>query len=57
MSNINLRLWLRSSLNATTYLGLVIVALMWTGVVVNQHNDKTRFIESARKSGSNLARA
>jgi len=57
MSNINLRLWLRSLLNATTYLGLMIVALMWTGVVVNQHNDKTRFIESARKSGSNLARA
>jgi diguanylate cyclase (GGDEF)-like protein len=54
---INWRLWVSSSLNATTYLGLVIVALMWIGVVVNQHSDKTRFMESARESESNLARA
>src|ERR1700693_5637666 len=54
---INWRLWVSSSLNATTYLGLVIVALMWIGVVVNQHSEKTRFMESARESESNLARA
>ena len=57
MSNVNLRRWLRSSLNATTYLGIAIVVLIWTGLLWSQQVGRENFIQSAHENGDNLARA
>ena len=57
MDNIGLRLWQRSRLNATTYLGVAMIALIWVGLLWNQHTGRRNFVEAARENGSNLARA
>jgi len=57
MDNIGLRLWQRSALNATTYLGAAMIALIWVGLLWNQHTGRRNFVEAARENGSNLARA
>jgi diguanylate cyclase (GGDEF)-like protein len=51
------RLWLRSSLNPTTYFGLAMVVLMWAGVNLNAYSDEKNFIKTARENGGNLTRA
>jgi diguanylate cyclase (GGDEF)-like protein len=57
MNNVNLRRWLRSSLNATTFLGLGMVVLIWIGLLWSQSVGRENFIQSARENGDNLARA
>jgi diguanylate cyclase (GGDEF)-like protein len=57
MNNVNLRRWLRSSLNATTYLGLGMIVLIWIGLLWIQSVGRENFIQSARENGDNLARA
>jgi diguanylate cyclase (GGDEF)-like protein len=57
MGNFDWRLWLRSLRNATTYLGALIVALIWVGFVWNERADRNHALEVARENGANLARA
>jgi diguanylate cyclase (GGDEF)-like protein len=57
MNNVNLRRWLRSSLNATTYLGLGMIVLIWSALLWSQSVGRENFIQSARENGDNLARA
>jgi diguanylate cyclase (GGDEF)-like protein len=57
MNNVNLRRWLRSLRNATTYLGLGMVVLIWIGLLWSQQVGRENFIQAAQENGNNLARA
>jgi len=57
MGQIDWRLLLRSLRNPTTYLGAVIVALIWIGFLWNAHAERDHALQVARENGANLARA
>jgi diguanylate cyclase (GGDEF)-like protein len=54
--NIDWRGWLRSSLHATTFLGLALIALSWGGVEFYLGNERTRAEAAAIQNTANLAR-
>lgn len=57
MGQIDWRLLLRSLRNATTYLGAVIIALIWVGFLWNTRAERDHALQVARENGANLARA
>ncbi len=57
MGQTDWRLFVRSLCNATTYLGAVIIALIWVAFVWNTRAERDHALQVARENGANLARA
>ncbi|HEY5065244.1 MAG TPA: EAL domain-containing protein [Xanthobacteraceae bacterium] len=49
--------WARWLLNGTSYFGLAIIAIIWSGVLWSEHNSAQNFLSVTREHGKNLASA
>jgi diguanylate cyclase (GGDEF)-like protein len=57
MTRSDLWQWARCLLNATTYLGLAMIAAIWAGLLWDEHNSTQNFLSLTREHGKNLASA
>jgi diguanylate cyclase (GGDEF)-like protein len=57
MKRSDLRQWARWLLNATTYFGLAMIAVIWAALLWSEHNSTQNFLTVTREHGKNLASA
>ncbi len=57
MIRSDLREWARWLLNATTYFGLAMIAVVWAGLLWSERNSTHNFLTVTREHGKNLASA
>ena len=57
MIRSDLREWARWLLNATTYFGLAMIAVVWAGLLCSERNSTHTFLTVTREHGKNLASA
>ncbi len=57
LGNGNLRQWLRSLRNATTYSGVAMITLIWGALLFSQQTGETNFLRAQRENADNLVRA
>src|ERR1700761_6027448 len=57
MTRSDLWQWARWLFNATTYFGLIMIAVVWAGLLWSERNSTHNFLTVTREHGKNLASA